>query len=84
MNYSVFWKTTAIHIYPKTAEHYWELQKIEQFTIFHQENMSTFNENPLSLTEIILDFNVDGIPISRSSSSGFWVILFKIQNYLKV
>lgn len=41
------------------------------------------NENPFSLNEIILDINIDGIPISRSSTSSFWLILFKIHNLPK-
>lgn len=35
------------------------------------------NEN---VDEINLDINIDGLPISRSSTSGFWMILGKISN----
>lgn len=35
------------------------------------------------LDQICLDFNVDGLPISRSSNSGFWLILGKIHNSRK-
>lgn len=38
------------------------------------------NRNCNDLDEIILDFNIDGVPISKSSNSGFWMILFKVYN----
>ena len=33
-----------------------------------------------SVTEIILDFNIDGVPISKSSTSSLWLILGKVYN----
>lgn len=39
-------------------------------------------KHPENITEVILDFNIDGLPISRSSTSGFWLILARIHNLL--
>lgn len=40
--------------------------------------LTSFPKN--NLDTIILDFNVDGVPISKSSNSGFWLILARINN----
>lgn len=35
-------------------------------------------ENSTLPSELFMDFNIDGVPISRSSQSSFWLILMKI------
>lgn len=35
-------------------------------------------ENTIVPSELLMDFNIDGVPISRSSQSSFWLILMKI------
>lgn len=39
-----------------------------------------FNVNDHLPSEIILDFNIDGLPLSKSSSNCFWLILCRIVN----
>lgn len=44
-------------------------------------NMSQLGDLP---SEIELDFNIDGVPISKSSKSSFWLILARIVNSKQV
>lgn len=45
-----------------------------------QHYFEKFNVNEHELREIVLDFNIDGLPLSKSSSNCFWLILCRIVN----
>lgn len=42
------------------------------------DHLNKLNSEVVKIKEFVLDFNVDGLPLSKSSNNCFWVILCRI------